>query len=59
MPNCDAEASHGQDINVIIPPHVKAVLSSEAGHNPSRRDQQILSIAAQGRLGWQEKTDYG
>jgi hypothetical protein len=38
---------------------VAAVLSAEAEHNPSQRDQHVLSIAAHGRLGWQEETDYG
>jgi hypothetical protein len=38
---------------------VTAVLSDEAGYNPSQRAEHILSIAAQGRLGWQKKTDYG
>ena len=36
-----------------------AVLSVEAEYNPSQRDRHILSIAARGRLGWQEETDYG
>ena len=58
MPTYDVVASHGQDIDVIIPPHVTAVLSPEAGYNPSQRDQHILSIAAQARLGWQKETDY-
>jgi hypothetical protein len=44
---------------VIIPPHVTAVLSAEAEHNPSQRDQHILAIADRGRLGWQEEADYG
>ncbi|HEY5021310.1 MAG TPA: IS5/IS1182 family transposase, partial [Gemmatimonadaceae bacterium] len=52
-------AGHGEDVRVIIPPHVTAVLSAEAEHNPSQRDQHILSIAAHGRLGWQKETDYG
>jgi hypothetical protein len=59
MPTYGVVAGHGEDIRVIIPPHVTAVLSPEAGHNPSQRDQHILSIAAQGRLGWQKETDYG
>ena len=59
MPTHDVVASHGKDINVIIPPHVTAMLSPEAGYNPSQRDQHILSIAAQGRLSWQKETDYG
>ena len=59
MPTYDVVAGHGEDVRVIIPPHVTAVLSAEAEHNPSQRDQHILSIAARGRLGWQEETDYG
>jgi transposase len=59
MPTYDVVASHGEDVRVIIPPHVTAVLSVEAEHNPSQRDLHILSIAARGRLGWQEETDYG
>jgi hypothetical protein len=59
MPTYDVVAGHGEDVRVIIPPHVTAVLSAEAEHIPSQRDQHILSIAARGRLGWQEETDYG
>ena len=50
---------HGQNIEVIIPPPVTAVLSAEAQHNPSKRDQYIAMIAANGRLGWQKETHYG
>jgi transposase len=59
MPTYEVVASYGEDIRVIIPPHATAVLSAEAMHNPSQRDQHILSIAARGRLGWQKETDYG
>ena len=59
MPTYDVVAGHGEDVRVILPPHVTAVLSAEAEHNPSQRDQHILSIAAQGRLGWQKETNYG
>jgi hypothetical protein len=59
MPTYHIVAGHGEDVRVIIPPHVTAVLSADAKHNPSQRDQHILSIAARGRLGWQEETDYG
>jgi hypothetical protein len=59
MPTYDVMAAHGEDVRVIIPPHVTAVLRAEAEHNPSQRDQRIISIAARGRLGWQEATDYG
>jgi hypothetical protein len=59
MPTYDVVAGHCEDVRVIIPPHVTAALSAEATHNPSQRDQHILLIAARGRLGWQEETDYG
>jgi len=59
MPTYEVVAGHGEDVRVIIPPHVTAVLSAKAEHNPSQRDQHILSIAARGRLGWQEETKYG
>jgi transposase len=59
MPTYDVVASHGEDVRVIIPPHVTAVLSVEAEHSPSQRDRHILSIATRRRLGWQEETDYG
>ena len=51
MPTYAVVAARGEDIRVIIPPHVTAVLSDEAEH--------ILLIAARGRLGWQKETDYG
>ena len=59
MPTYDVVAQRSEDIRVIIPPHVTAVLSAEAEHNPSQRDQHILAIADRGRLGWQEETNYG
>jgi hypothetical protein len=59
MPTYEVVASHGEDVRVIIPPHVTAVLSAEAAHNPSQRDQHILAIADRGRSGWQKETDYG
>jgi hypothetical protein len=59
MPTYEVVAGHGEDIRVIIPPHLKSVLSDEVGHNPSQRDEHILLIAARGRLGWQKETDFG
>ena len=59
MPTYDVVAGHGEYVRVIIPPHVTAVFSAQAEHNPSQRDQHILLIAAQGRMGWQKETDYG
>ena len=52
-------AAHGDDIAVIIPPHVTAVLSDAAAHNPSQRDKHIASIAVHGRLGWQTESGHG
>jgi hypothetical protein len=40
----------------VIPPHVTAVLSDEAG---SQRDRHIDMIEAKGRLEWQKATGYG
>jgi hypothetical protein len=59
MPTYGVVAGHGEDVRVIIPPHVTAVLSAQAEHHPSQRDQHILLIAAQGKMGWQKETDYG
>src|ERR1035437_8766689 len=59
MPTTAVVAGYGEDVRVIIPPHVTALLSAEAERNPSQRDRHILSIADRGRLGWQEETDYG
>jgi len=59
MPTYELVASHGEDVRVIIPPRVTAVLNAEADHNPSQRDRHILSIGTRGRQGWQEETDYG
>jgi hypothetical protein len=59
MPTYDVVVQRSEDIRVIIPPHVTAVLSAESEQNPSQRDRHILAIADQGRLGWQEETDYG
>jgi hypothetical protein len=59
MSTYDVVAQRSGDIHVIIPPHVTAVLSAEAEHNPSQRDQHTLAIADRGRLGWQEETNYG
>jgi hypothetical protein len=59
MPTYRVVAAHGKHIGVIIPPHVTAVLSDEAGHDPSQRDKHILLIASRGRLGWQKQTGYG
>ena len=47
-PTYDAVAIHGEDIAVVIPPPVTAVLSDAAALNPSQRDRHIAMIQAQG-----------
>ena len=59
VPTYDAVAAHGQDIAVVIPPPVTAVLSEHAELNPSQRDPHIAMIQAPGRLGWQKDSGYG
>jgi hypothetical protein len=59
MPTYNVVAQRSNDIRAISPPHVTAVLSAKRGPKRSQRDQQVLSIAAYGRLGWQEETGYG
>jgi IS5 family transposase len=58
-PNYQTVAQHGAHIRIVIPPHVTAVLSDEAGHGPSQRDGHIALIEAKGRLEWQMATGYG
>jgi hypothetical protein len=58
-PTYEVVAAYGETISVIIPPHVTAAPSDEAGRNPSQRDQHIASIAVRGRLGSQKETGYG
>jgi IS5 family transposase len=49
-------AEHGAHIRTVIPPHMTAVLSDEAG---SQRDRHIDMIEAKGRLERQKATGYG
>jgi hypothetical protein len=49
MPTYDVVDGQGKNINVIVPPHVTAVFSEDAGQNPLKRDMHILSIATHGR----------
>jgi transposase len=59
MPIYRAIEAFGDNIRVVIPPHVTAVPSSQANDNPTQRDKHIALIADRGRLGWQKETDYG
>ena len=58
-PTYQTIAEHGADIRIVIPPPATAVLSDDAGFNPSQRDRPIEMIEAKGRLGWQKATGYG
>jgi hypothetical protein len=51
-------ATHGDDIEVVIPPRSTAVLSGEQGSS-AQRDRHLEMITEQGRLAWQKATDYG
>ncbi|MGZ8191491.1 MAG: hypothetical protein ACXWTS_09730 [Methylococcaceae bacterium] len=43
------------DAQVVVPPHKNSVCSDA---NDTQRDQHIQTIAEQGRIAWQRKTDY-
>ena len=51
-------AARGADIAVVIPPRVSSTPPLELGANASRRDVHVRTVAALGRLGWQEVTGY-
>jgi hypothetical protein len=51
-------ASHGDGIDVVIPPRSTAVPSGELDP-PTQRDRHLVMIAEQGRLAWQVATGYG
>jgi hypothetical protein len=50
--------SHGDDIEVVIPPRSTAVFSGETGPL-AKRDRHLEMITEQGRLAWQKAADYG
>jgi len=50
-PTYQTVAQHGAHIRIVIPPHVTAVLSDEAGHAPSPRDGHIALIGGQRATG--------
>ena len=58
-PTYQSVAERGAHIRTVIPPHATAVLSDDAGFNPSQRDGHIDMIEAKGRLEWQKVTGYG
>ena len=51
-------AAHGDDIEVVIPPHSTAIPGGEPSQL-TQRDRHVEMIAEQGRLAWQKATDYG
>jgi hypothetical protein len=51
-------ATHGDDIEVVIPPRATAVPGGEPGP-PTQRDRHLQMITDQGRLAWQAATGYG
>lgn len=58
-PTRDLLVAHfGEDMELIIPPPKTAVLSPQAGCNPSVRDRHIAEIETCGRLAWQKATGY-
>lgn len=52
-------AARSADISVVIPPRTTSTAPSDLGMNASRRDVHVHTVAALGRLGWQEVTGYG
>jgi hypothetical protein len=57
-PTYQANAAHGADIKVVIPPRSTAVSSNETDP-PTQRDCHLKMITQQGRLAWQVSTGYG
>jgi hypothetical protein len=45
-------------IEVTIPPPKTAILSANAGQEPTVRDYHIADIAARGRMAWQKASGY-
>jgi len=45
-------------VKITIPPPKNAILSPDAGQNPSIRDRHIADIAAHGRMAWQKSSGY-
>jgi hypothetical protein len=58
-PTYDVIAARSTDIAVVIPPRASSVIPSDLDMDASRRDVHVHTVAALGRLGWQEVTSYG
>jgi Transposase DDE domain len=52
-------AARSADIAVVIPPRATSAASPDLGLDASRRDVHVHTVAALGRLAWQEVTGYG
>ena len=57
-PTYETIAAHGDDIEVVIPPHSTAAASGATGP-PTQRDLHVAMVTEHGRLGWQAATGYG
>jgi hypothetical protein len=51
-------ARFGSTIKIAIPPPDNAVLSANAGHDPTVRDCHIAEITARGWIAWQQSSGY-
>jgi hypothetical protein len=58
VPTYKTIATHGDDIEVVIPPRSTAIPSGEVG-SLTQRDDHLKMITERGRLAWQVATDYG
>src|SRR5471032_1843372 len=58
-PTYAALATREPDIAVVIPPRAPSTMDPGLGMNASRRDVHVHSVAALGRLGWQQVSGYG
>lgn len=52
-------AARRPDIAVVLPPRATSTLPPDLGMNASHRDVHVHTVAALGRLGWQDVTGYG
>ena len=57
-PTYQTIATHGDGIDVVIPPRSTAASSSDLGP-PTQRDRHLAMITERGRLAWQVANDYG
>ena len=57
-PTYQTIATHGDRIEVVIPPRLTAVRTGESD-SPTPRDRHLEMITERGRLAWQVATNYG